>query len=278
VLLNSQWNFGGSILLQTPYIDDREPGDGTPLERQGSWGTGWFFNSDSRKPVSFGGYVDHARGAPRYERSYDFGVTVNVRPLAQLETTLDVAFIRGDGTIRQIRKATPFPGGCSTACPEPAELDPATATQQPRLYLLAPQASRSLSITGRGTYAFSPRLTLQLYAQLFGAGISYGSPLRALAAPGKPTVRFQDMSPARPEDLPPDVDDRYCSLTLAQTGRVLALHSQQDRELSLSLAERGVLTDYRDDVLRLGPAPYLSDAQLKDALGIFREVASTMAP
>ena len=131
VLLNSQWNFGGSVLLQTPYIDDRELGDGTPLERQGSWGTGWFFNSDSRKPVSLGAYADLARGAPRYERSYDFGVTVNVRPLAQLETTLDVAFIRGDGTIRQIRKATPLPGGCSTACPEPAELDPATATQQP---------------------------------------------------------------------------------------------------------------------------------------------------
>ena len=214
VLLNSQWNFGGSVLLQTPYIDDRELGDGTPLERQGSWGTGWFFNSDSRKPVSLGAYADLARGAPRYERSYDFGVTVNVRPLAQLETTLDVAFIRGDGTIRQIRKATPLPGGCSTACPEPAELDPATATQQPRLYLLAPQASRSLSITGRGTYAFSPRLTLQLYAQLFGAGISYGSPLRALAAPGKPTVRFQDMSPARPEDLPPDVDDRQAGLNV----------------------------------------------------------------
>ena len=214
VLLNSQWNFGGSILLQTPYIDDRELGDGTPLERQGSWGTGWFFNSDSRKPVSLGAYADLARGAPRYERSYDFGVTVNVRPLAQLETTLDVAFIRGDGTIRQIRKATPLPGGCSTACPEPAELDPATATQQPRLYLLAPQASRSLSITGRGTYAFSPRLTLQLYAQLFGAGISYGSPLRALAAPGKPTVRFQDMSPARPEDVPPDVDDRQAGLNV----------------------------------------------------------------
>jgi hypothetical protein len=214
VQLNSQWNFGTSLLVQTPYIDDRELGDGTPLERQGSWGTGASFNSDSRKPVSYGGFADYSRAAPRYERSYDFGGYLNVRPLAQLETSLEMSFLRGDGTIRQIRKATPIPGSCSRGCDEPVELDPATATQKLRLYLLAPQTSRSLSVTGRGTYAFSPRLTLQLYAQLFGAGISYGSPLRAVAAPGKPTVRFQDMDPARPEDVPPDADDRQAGLNL----------------------------------------------------------------
>jgi hypothetical protein len=173
--LNSQWQFGASILVQTPYMDDRELGDGTPLERQGSWGTGAFFDSDSRKTVSYGAYADYARGAPRYERTYDFGTPI---------------------------------------CAEPSSLDPATATQQARLYLLAPQTSRSLSITGRSTYAFSPRLTLQLYAQLFGAGVSYGDALRAVAAPGKPPVRFQDLSPGRPEDVPPDKDDRQAGLNV----------------------------------------------------------------
>jgi hypothetical protein len=212
--LNSQWQFGTSFLVQTPYMDDRELGDGTPLERQGSWGTGAFFDSDSRKTVSYGAYADYARAAPRYERTYDFGTYVNVRPLAQLETTVEVAFLRGDGTIRRIREATPVPGGCSPVCAEPSSLDPATATQQARLYLLAPQTSRSLSITGRSTYAFSPRLTLQLYAQLFGAGVSYGDALRAVAAPGKPPVRFQDLSPGRPEDVPPDNDDRQAGLNV----------------------------------------------------------------
>jgi hypothetical protein len=79
---------------------------------------------------------------------------------------------------------------------------------------LAPQASRSLSITGRSTYAFSPHLTLQLYAQLFGAGVSYGDALRAVAGRGKPPVRFQDLSPGRPEDVPPDKDDRQAGLNL----------------------------------------------------------------
>ncbi|MFL5416366.1 MAG: DUF5916 domain-containing protein [Myxococcales bacterium] len=215
VLLNSQWSFGHAFLLQLPYVDDRELGDGTPLERQRSWVFNPFFNSDSRKAVSYGGYMDYGRSGPHYERLYDFGGTLNVRPLPQLETNLELSFLRTDGTIRQIRTASEVPSACGTSCgAPPAPLNPATATQHERLYLVAPQSSRSVSLTGRGTYAFSPRLTLQLYAQLFGAGISYGSPLRAVAAPGKATVRFSDMLPARPEDVPPDADDRQAGLNV----------------------------------------------------------------
>ena len=69
----------------------------------------------------------------------------------------------------------------------------------------------------RSTYAFSPRLTLQVYAQLFGAGVAYGDPLRALAAPGRSTVRFSSLAPARPEDRPDEVtnvDDRQAGLNV----------------------------------------------------------------
>ena len=34
----------------------------------------------------------------------------------------------------------------------------------------------------------------------------------------------------------------------------------------------GVLTDYRGDLLRLGPAPYLSDKQLEQTIGILGEL------
>ncbi|HEV7516912.1 MAG TPA: kynureninase, partial [Thermoanaerobaculia bacterium] len=77
-------------------------------------------------------------------------------------------------------------------------------------------------------------------------------------------------------DLPPAVVDRDRSLPLAETGGFLALRSPHSAELAAGLAARGVLTDHRNDVLRLGPAPYLSDTQLEDALGILGEVASTM--
>jgi len=97
-----------------------------------------------------------------------------------------------------------------------AELDRATATQRDRFYLLAPQSSRSLSGIVRATYAFSPHLTLQLYTQLFGAGVAYGDPLRADVPAGKPTVRLSDLTPVAPGEVPePDkLDNRQAGLNV----------------------------------------------------------------
>ena len=53
----------------------------------------------------------------------------------------------------------------------------------------------------------------------------------------------------------------------------LALRSPRAGELSAALRGRGVLTDFRGDVLRLGPAPYLSDDQLREAVKAFQSVS-----
>jgi len=50
----------------------------------------------------------------------------------------------------------------------------------------------------------------------------------------------------------------------------LALRCARARDLSHALRARGVFTDSRGDLLRLGPAPYLSDDQLRDAVQAFR--------
>ena len=83
-----------------------------------------------------------------------------------------------------------------------------------RLYLLAPQQSTSLSLTLRATAAFSSRLSLQAFAQLFTAGIGYGAPLRAVAPPGRDLIRLDQLAPARPEDAPPNRDSREATLAL----------------------------------------------------------------
>jgi kynureninase len=77
-------------------------------------------------------------------------------------------------------------------------------------------------------------------------------------------------------DLPPALVDRDRTLSLEATGGFLALRSPRASQLSAALYQRGVATDSRGDVLRFGPAPYLSDAQLTEALRIFREVATAM--
>jgi kynureninase len=78
-------------------------------------------------------------------------------------------------------------------------------------------------------------------------------------------------------DLPATLVARDRALPLAETGGFLALTSPVAADLSRRLAERGVATDHRGDVLRLGPAPYLADDQLREAMAILGEVARRQA-
>jgi hypothetical protein len=65
--------------------------------------------------------------------------------------------------------------------------------------------------------------------------------------------------------------DRACPLD--EVGGFLALRSPSAGALVGSLRTRGVWTDARGEILRLGPAPYLSDRQLRDAIGLVGEAA-----
>jgi kynureninase len=56
----------------------------------------------------------------------------------------------------------------------------------------------------------------------------------------------------------------------------LALSTSHAARLAAALRARGVLTDYRGDVLRLGPAPYLSDGQLTAALDALRDAVRAL--
>lgn len=68
-------------------------------------------------------------------------------------------------------------------------------------------------------------------------------------------------------DAPEGVITRDRAAPLAEHGGFLALWSPYARWLTGALRDRGVGADSRGDVLRLGPAPYLSDAQLEAAVG-----------
>jgi kynureninase len=73
-------------------------------------------------------------------------------------------------------------------------------------------------------------------------------------------------------DLPENVATRDRSAPRTAFGGFLALRCPDAAEFQRKLAERGVQTDSRGEYLRFGPAPYLSDAQLEDAMGAFGEV------
>jgi len=74
-------------------------------------------------------------------------------------------------------------------------------------------------------------------------------------------------------DLDPAVIGRDRSVALDRIGGFLALRSPRAGDLFERLKARGLLTDYRGEILRLGPAPYLADDQLEASVEILGEEA-----
>jgi len=72
----------------------------------------------------------------------------------------------------------------------------------------------------------------------------------------------------------PNVIARESSVSLSEVGGFLALRTPNAAQLSAALRARGVLTDYRGDVLRLGPAPYVTDRALEAAIGALAEAVA----
>ncbi len=78
--------------------------------------------------------------------------------------------------------------------------------------------------------------------------------------------------------LDPAVIRRDRAVPLEQLGGFLALHAPGAARISGALRERGVLTDFRGEVLRFGPAPYLADDQLDRAMALLGEVVRAPLP
>jgi selenocysteine lyase/cysteine desulfurase len=79
-------------------------------------------------------------------------------------------------------------------------------------------------------------------------------------------------------DADPAVIRRDPAVPLAEIGGFLALESPVAGALVSALHRQGVFADARGSMLRLGPAPYLSDNQLADAMAIIGEAARGSLP
>jgi kynureninase len=75
-------------------------------------------------------------------------------------------------------------------------------------------------------------------------------------------------------DLPPSLVARD-DVPVESLAGFLSLRAPNAGDLQRALGARGVFTDSRADRLRVGPAPYLSDQQLTEAVGVLGEVATS---
>jgi kynureninase len=78
-------------------------------------------------------------------------------------------------------------------------------------------------------------------------------------------------------DADPDLITRDRDTPLDAIGGFMALRSPRAAELLRALRQRGLRTDHRADTLRLGPAPYLSDSQLDQAITLLGEALEELA-
>lgn len=76
---------------------------------------------------------------------------------------------------------------------------------------------------------------------------------------------------------PPEVIDRDRDVPAGGRGGFLALRTPHAARLQHALGRRGVLTDCRGQVLRMGPAPYLSDEQLERGVALLGEAIGELS-
>ncbi len=73
-------------------------------------------------------------------------------------------------------------------------------------------------------------------------------------------------------DLPEKIITLDHNIPLQTRAGFLVLQSPEAGKIQKELMRAGVWTDHRGQALRFGPAPYLSDQQLRDAMGVLGEV------
>jgi hypothetical protein len=185
--LASFWKVNVGLAWHAPIFEDREVGDGTALERAGRMLATLRVESDRREPVA--AHLAGGISATSDGRGYDLelGVLFHLLPELDLELIPRVLSSR-----REIRYAA------------------STGTGE---HLFGPLDAQSADVTLRATYTFTPRLTLQTYAQLFLASTHYRWLVPVAPSPDGPAVvHLRDLARAPGGAAPLNADGREGAL------------------------------------------------------------------
>lgn len=201
--------------------------------------------------------------------------TLNVVPISLRDEGLEEAFVVGGGY-----KYCQLGGGNSfLRFPEGCRMRPMITGWFSEFDTLSDKASKGRVSYGRGSWLF--------------AGATYDPTSHYRAAEVFDFFEEQELSPEFLRqvsqhqvgllvrlfdglDADPGVIDRDRSVSLEGVGGFLALESSKAMDIQRKLHERGVFSDSRGPILRLGPAPYLSDGQLEEAMGVLGSVVRSL--
>jgi uncharacterized protein DUF5916/cellulose/xylan binding protein with CBM9 domain len=186
------WGWFAELHYRERHFDDREVGDGTALEREGLIGLELEFHTDARRRVYFELFT---QAQPIFNGLHvEADGKLTVRALPQLDFDL-------------------LPTG-SYDFGEPRYAGPGA---NPGESLFGKLTAASVGATLRATYTFTPRLTLQLYAQLFLAYKHYDQFSVFTAAPGQlgPAVHLANLRPTTQfPSVNPDLEEGVFNLNV----------------------------------------------------------------
>jgi hypothetical protein len=177
------WTVWTELHFRERHFDDREVGDGTALEREGLLGWELWVTSDPRRRVyfEFGGT---AQGIFNGFNS-EFDAKLSLRVLPQLDLDLSPQLIYTFGEPRYVG-----------------------AGDTPGALVFGKLEARGVGATLRATWTFTPRLSLQVYAQLFLASKHYTDFSSFRGGGGiAPRVRLADLQSSAPPTLNPDFEE-----------------------------------------------------------------------
>jgi hypothetical protein len=188
--LRSYWSYYVDVNCRGSHFDDREVGDSTALERAGMCGVDLSVSSDPRRRLT--GYLSGQVQRLTNGTHVDLRGQVTLRLLPQLELDLLPAFTSSSGEPRYVGYATTSGG------------DPIYGR------LLA----RSAGLTARGSYTFTPQLSLQAYAQIFLASRHYTDFAVAPKTAARGRIYLDQLQPLSAGDAPPDPDIAQAALNV----------------------------------------------------------------
>lgn len=170
--LKNKWELFSEVHYRGRWYDDRAVGDGTSLERAGLVGFELELKSDKTKRVSF---EAETQTQALFDGLYAEGdIRIVVRALPQLDLELGPSYDAAFGEPRYIG-----PG------PTPGQM------------LFGRLGASSVGSTLRAIYTFTPRLSLQAYAQVFLASGHYSelSSFGSDPSAARPIVHLSELRP-----------------------------------------------------------------------------------
>lgn len=182
--LDSFWTLAAESYVVPRYFDDRQIGTGAALQRAASVGLDLHLRSDPRRWLAVNIDTESQRHANGSYATLNGSLLAHVLPQLDLELGPQLIYSAG----------------------EPHFV--ATGSSADDL-IFGRQDARAASATVRASYTFTPRLSLQLYSQLFLAAEHYASFTAYTVDPTRPRPRIhlEDLASSAPPAVNPDTEE-----------------------------------------------------------------------